>query len=164
MDLPPKLDATQAEIDAAVRVAGGLPPVERASAEDEAPPPSGTRSRSELGQTLPTDTPVIAERVFSVVAAHRAPSEPRYDRPPAESPPPLENASAPNVGGSQRKPRGFAAMSPETRRAIASKGGRAAQSTGRAHQFTSEEASAAGRKGGTAPHRSRGGRSKETQP
>lgn len=46
--------------------------------------------------------------------------------------------------------RGFAAMSPEKRRAISSKGGEAAQATGRAHRFTREEAKAAGRKGGEA--------------
>lgn len=45
-----------------------------------------------------------------------------------------------------RRPRGFAAMSAEQRQAIASQGGRAAHAGGKAHQFTSEEASAAGRK------------------
>lgn len=44
--------------------------------------------------------------------------------------------------------RGFAAMDPEKRRATASKGGRAAHLKGTAHQFASEEARAAGRKGG----------------
>lgn len=44
--------------------------------------------------------------------------------------------------------RGFAAMSPEKQREIASLGGKAAQATGRGHRFTSEEARAAGRKGG----------------
>lgn len=46
------------------------------------------------------------------------------------------------------KRRGFASMSPEKRRLIASVGGKAAHSMGRAHVFTSEEAQAAGRKGG----------------
>lgn len=44
--------------------------------------------------------------------------------------------------------RGFAAMDPEQQRAIASKGGQAAHQLGRAHEFTPEEARAAGRKGG----------------
>jgi general stress protein YciG len=48
------------------------------------------------------------------------------------------------------KPRGFAAMSPAQRKAIASKGGRAVQRKGRAHRWTREEAVAAGRKGGLA--------------
>lgn len=44
--------------------------------------------------------------------------------------------------------RGFAAMSLERRREIASKGGRRAHELGTAHQFTTEEARAAGKKGG----------------
>lgn len=44
--------------------------------------------------------------------------------------------------------RGFAAMDPETQREIARKGGISAHREGRAHQFTSEEAKAAGKKGG----------------
>ncbi len=44
--------------------------------------------------------------------------------------------------------RGFASMDPERQRQIASKGGRAAHEQGKAHEWTSEEARAAGRKGG----------------
>lgn len=54
-----------------------------------------------------------------------------------------------------KKRRGFAAMSPEKQREIASKGGKRAQETGRGHQFTSEEAREAGRKGGHAAHAKR---------
>lgn len=56
------------------------------------------------------------------------------------------------------KPRGFAAMSKEAVRAISSKGGVAAHEQGVAHKFEkgSEKAKAAGRKGGMAPHRTRG--------
>jgi general stress protein YciG len=43
--------------------------------------------------------------------------------------------------------RGLAAMSPEKRKEIASKGGRTSQARGTAHQWTPEEASAAGKKG-----------------
>ncbi len=46
-----------------------------------------------------------------------------------------------------KRPRGLAAMSPERRREIASKGGRTSQARGTAHQWTAEEASAAGKKG-----------------
>lgn len=46
--------------------------------------------------------------------------------------------------------RGFAAMSPETQRRIASDGGRASHESGRAHKWTSESARDAGRKGGQA--------------
>ncbi|TNW35166.1 KGG domain-containing protein, partial [Acinetobacter baumannii] len=41
--------------------------------------------------------------------------------------------------------RGFASMDPERVREIASKGGRAAHTSGNAHEFTSEEAREAGR-------------------
>ncbi len=55
-----------------------------------------------------------------------------------------------------RKPRGFAAMSPEKVREIAAKGGKAAHVAGTAHRFTADEAKAAGIKGGKAPHVRRG--------
>ncbi len=47
-----------------------------------------------------------------------------------------------------RSVRGFAAMDTETQREIASLGGKAAHAEGTAHEFTVQEASAAGRKGG----------------
>lgn len=43
---------------------------------------------------------------------------------------------------------GFASMDEEKQREIASEGGRAAHEKGTAHEFTSEEAREAGRKGG----------------
>lgn len=46
--------------------------------------------------------------------------------------------------------RGFAGMDREKVRAIASAGGKAAHAAGTAHEFTTEEAKAAGRKGGLA--------------
>ncbi|MCC2546683.1 hypothetical protein LJY25_09540 [Hymenobacter sp. BT175] len=46
--------------------------------------------------------------------------------------------------------RGFAAMDPAEQRRIASEGGKASHESGRGHRFTSEEARAAGRKGGQA--------------
>jgi uncharacterized protein len=46
--------------------------------------------------------------------------------------------------------RGFASMDPERQRQIASEGGKAAHEKGTAHEFTSEEAREAGRKGGQA--------------
>ncbi len=55
-----------------------------------------------------------------------------------------------------RKPRGFAAMDRNKVSEIASKGGKAAHAAGTAHQFTSDEARNAGRKGGVAPHVRRG--------
>ena len=55
------------------------------------------------------------------------------------------------------RPRGFAAMDPERRKEIASKGGRAAHAAGTAHHFSHEDAKVAGRKGGIAVHVRRGG-------
>ncbi|AWM32794.1 KGG domain-containing protein [Hymenobacter nivis] len=49
--------------------------------------------------------------------------------------------------------RGFAAMSPETQRRIASEGGKASHASGRGHRFTAEEARDAGRKGGLVSRR-----------
>lgn len=67
--------------------------------------------------------------------------------------------SATSSSTEERRPRrrGFAAMDRERVREIASKGGKAAHSAGTAHQFSSEEARIAGRKGGMAPHVRRGG-------
>jgi uncharacterized protein len=62
-----------------------------------------------------------------------------------------EYQMASNNQGSQGKSnRGFASMDPERQRQIASEGGKAAHEKGTAHEFTSEEAREAGRKGGMA--------------
>ena len=63
--------------------------------------------------------------------------------------------------GDRKERRGFASMSPEKQREIASKGGRAAHQKGTAHEWTSEEARSAGRKGGQI---SRGGRGRLVEP
>ena len=55
------------------------------------------------------------------------------------------------IGAKSR--RGFAAMSPETQRRIASQGGKASHASGRGHSFTAEEAREAGRKGGLVSRR-----------
>jgi len=51
------------------------------------------------------------------------------------------------AGGSSK--RGFASMPKDLVSAIASKGGRAAHEKGTAHEWNSQEAAAAGRKGGS---------------
>lgn len=51
--------------------------------------------------------------------------------------------------------RGFASMDPERQREIASKGGRAAHAKGTAHEWSKDEARAAGRKGGVIVSRDR---------
>lgn len=76
-------------------------------------------------------------------ASTEASEQPKPEAAPGDSPKP-------------RRPRGFAAMDRKRVSEIASKGGKAAHAAGTAHQFTSEEARAAGRKGGVAPHVRRG--------
>jgi general stress protein YciG len=61
----------------------------------------------------------------------------------------------------EKERRGFASMSPEKQREIASKGGRAAHEKGTAHEWTADEARSAGRKGGQV---SRGGRGRLVEP
>ncbi|MNX83677.1 Stress-induced bacterial acidophilic repeat motif protein [compost metagenome] len=55
----------------------------------------------------------------------------------------------------QDRTRGFAAMDQAKQREIASKGGKAAHEKGTAHEFSSEEAREAGRKGGESISRDR---------
>ncbi len=63
--------------------------------------------------------------------------------------------------GERKERRGFASMSPEKQREIASKGGRAAHEKGTAHEWSADEARNAGRKGGQV---SRGGRGRLVVP
>jgi general stress protein YciG len=69
------------------------------------------------------------------------------DRPPQ----PVEG----EVETKSKRPRGFAAMDRKLVSEIARKGGQAAHSAGTAHEFTSDEARVAGRKGGRATHAKR---------
>lgn len=74
---------------------------------------------------------------------------------------PMNDAKGRMGTGERKERRGFASMSPEKQREIASKGGRAAHQKGTAHEWTSEEARSAGRKGGQI---SRGGRGRLVEP
>ena len=74
------------------------------------------------------------------------------------SPPPMTTAEEPPAAAPverPRKPRGFAAMDPKLVSELAKRGGKAAHRAGTAHQFTSDEARVAGRKGGMATHAKR---------
>jgi uncharacterized protein len=53
-----------------------------------------------------------------------------------------------STSNGRRSNRGFAAMSPERQKQIASEGGRAAHKLGVAHEWNSDEARKAGKKGG----------------
>ena len=61
-----------------------------------------------------------------------------------------------------KEDRGFASMDRVKQREIASKGGKAAHQKGTAHEWTSDEAREAGRKGGMASHRRRNETGSET--
>ncbi len=66
-----------------------------------------------------------------------------------------ENENRVSTGRKGSSNRGFASMDPEVQKQIASKGGKAAHQLGVAHEFNSEEAREAGRKGGEAVSRDR---------
>ena len=90
------------------------------------------------------------------------PRPPRVEDPPPQPDPkgPYVVRAQPNGGlavntGERKERRGFASMSAEKQREIASKGGRAAHVKGTAHEWSAEEARAAGRKGGLASHKKR---------
>ena len=63
-----------------------------------------------------------------------------------------QSSKGDDQGGIQKgkSGRGFAVMAPNRQRALASEGGKAAHLSGNAHEFTTEEARKAGRKGGQA--------------
>ena len=69
----------------------------------------------------------------------------------------LQKFEEPSVEGKTPSRRGFAAMDPARVRELARLGGKSAHRRGKAHEFTSEEARLAGRKGGLASHRNRTG-------
>ena len=104
--------------------------------------------------TTSTENPRVVAQEPHVEGADVALLSP--DRPPR----------APEAAGEPkpRKPRGFAAMDRKLVSEIARKGGKAAHSAGTAHEFTSEEARVAGRKGGRATHAKRRKAVEETPP
>ena len=73
---------------------------------------------------------------------------------------PLEPEAQPEPP--KRKPRGFAVMDRKLVSEIARKGGKAAHAAGTAHEFTTEEARAAGRKGGISTHQKRATRTTQS--
>jgi general stress protein YciG len=77
-------------------------------------------------------------------------TEREHDEVEAERVSPSEAEQPSNVTPKAPRPRGFAAMDRKRVSQIASKGGKAAHRAGTAHEFTSEEARAAGKKGGSA--------------
>ncbi len=83
--------------------------------------------------------------------AHTSEGRPPPQELTPDSPPrPIEGGES-----KAKRPRGFAAMDRKLVSEIARKGGKAAHSAGTAHEFNSEEARVAGRKGGRATHAKR---------
>jgi uncharacterized protein len=81
---------------------------------------------------------------------------PSGEMPQRTSPMPMNMTSEGTAPAPRKKARrGFAAMSPEKQKEIASLGGKAAHAKGTAHEFSPEEAREAGRKGGQAAQRAR---------
>jgi uncharacterized protein len=88
-------------------------------------------------------------------------SEETSNAPRSSVPEPSPSAARASEGSAVAPPkRGFGAMDRAEVRRLARKGGLAAHRAGTAHEFTSEEARAAGRKGGLATK----GRQRETEP
>jgi general stress protein YciG len=81
------------------------------------------------------------------VPRHGTPPGPANQEPQTQ-PPATTESDAPKP----RRPRGFAAMDRKLVTELARKGGKAAHLLGAAHEFNSDEAREAGRKGGLASH------------
>src|SRR5580698_8949285 len=71
---------------------------------------------------------------------------------PEAQPNPQPTGSTVSETPKPRRPRGFAAMDRKLVTELARKGGKAAHQLGAAHEFNSDEAREAGRKGGLASH------------
>ena len=63
-----------------------------------------------------------------------------------------QDQTPPAAAPKPKSKRGFASMDPKRVAEIASKGGKAAHLAGTAHEFTSDKAREAGRRGGAATH------------
>lgn len=121
-------------------------PIEEKKPDENATPDVAPATPDNASSNAATTTPE------SVSVAPEIPALPEQAAPPTEQ----ARATQPNDAPRPRR-RGFAAMDRERVKQIASKGGRAAHAAGTAHQFSSDEARIAGKKGGEAPHVRRGG-------
>ena len=96
------------------------------------------------------------------MSIHSATSTSAQDGSPTET---TTDSTQPAAAPAKPKSRrGFASMDPKLVSEIASKGGKAAHAAGTAHEFTADEARAAGRKGGLAPHTRRKRRASADNP
>jgi uncharacterized protein len=124
------------------------------------PPPAN--EPQDAPETPPTE-PEPAPVQDPPAEPNPAPYVVRGDRFPSRAEMTMTNLAKDRMmnNGERKERRGFASMSPEKQREIASKGGRAAHQKGTAHEWTSDEARNAGRKGGQI---SRGGRGRLPEP
>lgn len=108
-------------------------------------------------ENVTIDTPNVSNEVLQGDSGN-APAPTQDTQAAPESPTgQAENAPPKPEEAPRPRRRGFAAMDRDRVKQIASKGGRAAHAAGTAHQFSSDEARVAGKKGGEAPHVRRGG-------
>jgi uncharacterized protein len=84
--------------------------------------------------------------------------------PVASSPEARPGGANPTAATSPAKRRGFATMDPARVRDLGRRGGKAAHLAGTAHEFSADEARAAGRKGGLAMHSNRPPNDKKSTP
>ncbi len=108
---------------------------------------TGTPSRKTEGEN-----PRVNSKPGALRPPHGGPGVETQELTPDLPPQPVEAGEGESRG---KRPRGFAAMDRKLVSEIARKGGKAAHSAGTAHEFTSEEARVAGRKGGRATHAKR---------
>lgn len=83
-----------------------------------------------------------------------------YHADPADHSQPAAAGTPAAAAARPKSRRGFASMDPQRQREIARLGGRASHASGNAHEFTSEEARAAGRKS----HQGQPGRGRSRDP
>lgn len=114
-------------------------------------------SISQIPQTNTVEQAMPADPVEPQAGQGGPPGEQelRPDGPPHSLPGTDPVTAEAPPGTRPRRPRGFAAIDRKLLGEIARKGGKAAHSAGTAHEFTSEEARVAGRKGGLASHAKR---------
>jgi hypothetical protein len=114
--------------------------------------------------SVETEAPKEQEKLEMKEDEMQQPHELIVDRPPEASPVEISSGSTSGEAPAKpRRPRGFAAMDRKLVSEIARKGGKAAHSAGTAHEFTTEEARIAGRKGGRATHAKRRARIESEQ-
>jgi general stress protein YciG len=99
-----------------------------------------TRKLATVGRTENLFLSSLPSDIYANLVAHRLQPE-------------CLNTLSIQEGHVAKEDRGFASMDRSKQRDIASKGGKAAHQKGTAHEWTSEEAREAGRKGGMASHR-----------